>query len=160
MQQSYRIALAGNPNVGKSTVFNALTGLHQHTGNWPGKTVSCTEGCYTYRGTEYHLIDIPGAYSLSAHSAEEESARDLLMFSRPDATVVVCDATAVERGMNLLLQITELTPRVILCINLMDEARRKHIRIDLKASRAAGRACGRHIRAQRTGSPGCFGCCG
>ena len=129
MQQSYRIALAGNPNVGKSTVFNALTGLHQHTGNWPGKTVSCAEGCYTYHSAEYRLIDIPGAYSLSAHSAEEESARDLLMFSHPDAVIVVCDATSVERGMNLLLQITELTSRVILCINLMDEAKKKHITI-------------------------------
>ena len=129
MQKNYRIALAGNPNVGKSTVFNALTGLNQHTGNWPGKTVSCAEGCYTFHGAEYQLVDIPGAYSLSAHSAEEEAARDLLIFSQPDAVIVVCDATAVERGLNLLLQVMELTSRVILCINLMDEAKKKHISV-------------------------------
>jgi len=129
MQKKYRIALAGNPNVGKSTVFNALTGLKQHTGNWPGKTVCCAEGFYTYHDADYSLIDIPGAYSLSAHSAEEEAARDLLMFSETDAIIVVCDATAIERGLNLLLQITELSDRVILCINLMDEAKKKHISI-------------------------------
>lgn len=131
------IALAGNPNVGKSTVFNGLTGLHQHTGNWPGKTVSNAQGsCHTDR-YEYLLVDIPGTYSLMAHSAEEEVARDFLCFGAPDAVVVVCDATCLERNLNLVLQITELCDRVVVCLNLMDEAKRHgiHIRTDLLAER-------------------------
>ena len=131
------IALAGNPNVGKSTVFNALTGLHQHTGNWPGKTVGSARGVCRHRGRDYMLVDIPGAYSLTAQSAEEEVARDFLCFGGADAAVVVCDATCLERNMNLVLQILEVTSRVIVCVNLMDEARKKDIHIDLDALSAA-----------------------
>ena len=127
------IALAGNPNVGKSTVFNALTGMKQHTGNWPGKTVTSAEGVCTYGGRQYRLVDLPGTYSLMAHSAEEEVARNFLCFSAPDAVCVVCDATCLERNLNLVLQTLEITPRTVVCVNLMDEARRLHIRIDLAA---------------------------
>lgn len=125
------VALAGNPNVGKSTVFNALTGLNQHTGNWPGKTVGCTQGRFVHGGTGFALVDIPGSYSLHAHSAEEEIARDYLLFGDVDMVVVVCDASCLERNMNLALQIIELEKPVVLCVNLLDEARKKHIRVDL-----------------------------
>ena len=124
------VALAGNPNVGKSTVFNELTGLRQHTGNWPGKTVTNAQGRAVHKGKGYILVDIPGTYSLLAHSAEEEVARDFICFGEPDAVVVVCDATCLERNMNLVLQTLEITDRVVVCVNLMDEARRKNIRID------------------------------
>ena len=125
------IALAGNPNVGKSTVFNALTGLHQHTGNWPGKTVTNAQGhCSTDR-YDYLLVDIPGTYSLFPHSAEEEVARDFICFEQPDAVVVVCDATCLERNLNLALQIIETGVPAILCVNLMDEAHRRQIHINL-----------------------------
>ncbi|MGN1058792.1 MAG: FeoB small GTPase domain-containing protein, partial [Clostridia bacterium] len=127
------IALAGNPNVGKSTVFNALTGLRQHTGNWPGKTVGNAQGTYTYKNKNYVLVDIPGAYSLSPHSAEEEIARDFICFGGADATIVVCDATCLLRNLNLVLQTLEITDKAILCVNLMDEAGRRHIQIDCKA---------------------------
>ena len=127
------VALAGNPNVGKSTLFNSLTGMRQHTGNWPGKTVASARGyCTSPRGT-YELVDLPGTYSLLAHSAEEEIARDFLCFDTPDAVVVVCDATCLERNLNLVLQTIELCPTVIVCVNLMDEARRKGIHINLSA---------------------------
>ena len=125
------IALAGNPNVGKSTVFNELTNLHQHTGNWPGKTVTNAQGNCTYRGESYILVDIPGTYSLMAHSAEEEVARDFICFGNPDATVVVCDATCLERNLNLVLQTIEITSNVVVCVNLMDEAKRKKLSLDL-----------------------------
>ncbi len=124
------IALAGNPNVGKSTVFNELTGLKQHTGNWPGKTVTNAQGRCSHQGTSYILVDIPGTYSLMAHSAEEEVARDFLCFGGPDAVVVVCDATCLERNMNLVLQTLEITGKVVVCVNLMDEAERKGIRVN------------------------------
>ncbi|QXM06405.1 FeoB small GTPase domain-containing protein [Crassaminicella indica] len=127
------IALAGNPNVGKSTVFNALTGLKQHTGNWPGKTVSNTRGSYKYKNKKFVLVDLPGTYSLLANSVEEQVARDFICFGKPDATVVVTDATCLERNLNLVLQVMELTDHVILCVNLMDEAKRKGIFIDTKA---------------------------
>ena len=126
------IALAGNPNVGKSTVFNELTGLKQHTGNWPGKTVTNAQGRYLHNGRGYVMVDIPGTYSLLAHSAEEEVARDFICFGNPDAVVVVCDATCLERNMNLVLQTIEITPNVVVCVNLMDEAAKKHIRIDFE----------------------------
>jgi len=124
------IALAGNPNVGKSTVFNRLTGMRQHTGNWPGKTVELARGSYTYGEETYTLVDLPGTYSLAAHSAEEEVARDFLTGGGADCTVVVCDATCLERNLNLVLQTLELTGRVVICINLMDEAKKKGITID------------------------------
>ena len=126
------IALAGNPNVGKSTLFNALTGLKQHTGNWPGKTVANAQGRCATEKSSYVLVDIPGTYSLMAHSAEEEIARDFICFEHPDAVVVVCDATCVERNLNLVLQVIEVGVPVMVCVNLIDEAKRKHITVDIK----------------------------
>lgn len=126
------VALAGNPNVGKSTVFNALTGMNQHTGNWPGKTVAKAIGYCNSKRYSYAMVDIPGTYSLMAHSVEEEVARNFICFGEPDLVVVVCDATCLERNMNLVLQTMELSSNVIICVNLMDEAKRKKIRIDLK----------------------------
>jgi len=126
----YVVALAGNPNTGKSTVFNALTGLRQHTGNWPGKTVVRAEGVFAHAGKRIRLVDLPGTYSLQAGSADEEVARDFLLFGRPDVTIVVVDATRLERNLNLALQILEITDRVVVCLNLMDEAKRHGIAID------------------------------
>lgn len=125
------VALAGNPNVGKSTVFNSLTGMNQHTGNWPGKTVASAQGYCVTKRQSYVMVDIPGTYSLMAHSAEEEVARNFICFGAPDAVVVVCDATCLERNLNLVLQTLEISDRVVVCVNLMDEAKRKNIRIDL-----------------------------
>ena len=127
----YLVALGGNPNTGKSTVFNALTGLRQHTGNWPGKTVARAEGAFDLEGRRVKLIDLPGTYSLQAGSADEEVARDFVLFGQPDVTVVVVDATRLERNLNLVLQILEITDRVVVCLNLMDEARRHGIGIDV-----------------------------
>lgn len=127
------VALAGNPNVGKSTVFNALTGLKQHTGNWPGKTVANAQGYYERDGQGYVLVDLPGCYSLMAHSAEEEVARNFILFEKPDAVIVVCDAACLERNLNLVLQTMEITSHVIVCVNLMDEAKKKQIEVDLHA---------------------------
>jgi ferrous iron transport protein B len=124
------VALAGNPNVGKSTVFNSLTGLRQHTGNWPGKTVTRAEGGFVFGGRSYKLVDLPGTYSLLATSTDEEVARDFLLFGRPDVTVVVVDACRLERNLNLVLQVLEITDRVVLCLNLMDEAQRRGILVD------------------------------
>lgn len=125
------VALAGNPNVGKSTIFNALTGLHQHTGNWPGKTVDNAQGGFQYNQKSFLIVDLPGTYSLLAHSVEEQIARDFLCFANPDVTVVVLDATCLERNLNLALQVFEITPKVIVCLNLMDEARKKDLVIDV-----------------------------
>ncbi|MBP3493354.1 MAG: ferrous iron transport protein B [Oscillospiraceae bacterium] len=129
--EHYTVALAGNPNVGKSTLFNALTGLHQHTGNWPGKTVERAEGGYSYGGAAFTLIDLPGTYSLSADSPEEEIARDFLQRGA-DVTVVVTDAGALRRNLHLALQVRQLTDRVVLCVNLMDEAAKKGVEVDLE----------------------------
>lgn len=131
-ENQFVIALAGNPNTGKSTVFNYLTGLKQHTGNWPGKTVATARGDFKYKDSEYALIDLPGTYSLFALSQEEIVARDFICFGRPDAVIVVCDATCLERNLNLAFQIMELTDKVILCINLVDEAKKKGITINAK----------------------------
>jgi ferrous iron transport protein B len=125
------VALAGNPNVGKSTVFNALTGSNQHTGNWPGKTVECAEGRFSTKEHSYILVDLPGTYSLAAHSAEEETARDFICFGKPDAVVVVCDAACLERNLDLVLQTMEITPNVLVCVNLLDEARRRGVTVDI-----------------------------
>ena len=127
------VALAGNPNVGKSTIFNALTGLRQHTGNWPGKTVTNARGVFSHRKKEYILVDLPGTYSLISHSKEEEVTRDFLYSKTADAVLVVCDATCMERNLNLVLQILEVTSKVVVCINLMDEAHKKKIKINIKA---------------------------
>jgi len=127
---NYMVALVGNPNTGKSTVFNALTGLRQHTGNWPGKTVTRAEGGYNYSDSNYKLVDLPGTYSLMATSLDEEIARDFVLFGQPDVTVVVVDATRLERNLNLVLQVLEITDRVVVCLNLMDEAKRKGLKVD------------------------------
>lgn len=124
------IALAGNPNTGKSTVFNGLTGLNQHTGNWPGKTVTLAKGFYKHKEKHITLVDLPGTYSLLANSVEEQVARDFICFGKPNAVVVVADATCLERNLNLTLQVMEITSQVIMCLNLVDEAKRKNIQID------------------------------
>ena len=124
------VALAGNPNTGKSTVFNALTGLRQHTGNWPGKTVTRAEGGFEYGDNKYKMVDLPGTYSLLATSLDEEIARDFILFGQPDVTVVVVDATRLERNLNLVLQVLEITHRVVICLNLIDEADRHNVKVD------------------------------
>lgn len=125
------IALAGNPNVGKSSIFNELTGMRQHTGNWPGKTVDLAQGYVQHKNQGYVLVDLPGTYSLMAHSQEEEVARDFIQSKDSEATIVVCDATSLERNLNLVLQIMQITPKVVVCVNLLDEAKKKKISIDL-----------------------------
>jgi ferrous iron transport protein B len=129
-QFDFVVALAGNPNTGKSTVFNALTGLRQHTGNWPGKTVTRAEGGFDYGNKRFKIVDLPGTYSLLSTSTDEEVARDFILFGQPDVTVIVVDATRLERNLNLVLQVLEITDRAVLCLNLMDEARRHSIEID------------------------------
>ena len=131
--EQYTAALAGNPNVGKSTVFNALTGMHQHTGNWPGKTVEVAEGAYVWRGASFRLVDLPGTYSLRADSPEEELARDFICGGDADVTVVVADATCLRRNLHLAVQLRSRTPRLVLCLNLMDEARKKGVTVDTEA---------------------------
>ena len=129
---NYTIALAGNPNVGKSTIFNGLTGLHQHTGNWPGKTVENASGICSFKNQNYLLVDLPGTYSLMSHSEEEEIARNFICFGKSNALLIVVDATCLERNLNLVYQALEITPNVILCVNLLDEAKRKGIDVNLK----------------------------
>ncbi|MBI5768791.1 MAG: 50S ribosome-binding GTPase [Verrucomicrobia bacterium] len=126
----YVVALAGNPNTGKSTVFNSLTGLRQHTGNWPGKTVARAEGGFDYAGKRFKLVDLPGTYSLLSTSPDEEIARNFILFGQPDVTIVVADATRLERNLNLVLQVLEITGRAVLCLNLVDEAKRHGIAVD------------------------------
>src|SRR5690554_2022597 len=125
------IGLAGNPNTGKSTLFNHLTGLKQHTGNWPGKTVANAKGYFSYNENDYMLVDLPGTYSLFINSQEEEIARDFICFGNPKITLVLVDGTSLERNLNLVLQIMEATDNVIMCINLMDEVEKKGISIDI-----------------------------
>jgi Fe2+ transport system protein B len=129
----FMIALAGNPNTGKSTVFNALTGLRQHTGNWPGKTVSRAEGGFIYKDQKYKIVDLPGTYSLLSTSTDEEVARDFLLFGQPDVTVIVADAYRLERNLNLVLQVLEITDRAVVCLNLIDEAKRHNLTVDERA---------------------------
>jgi ferrous iron transport protein B len=129
----YVLALMGNPNTGKSTVFNALTGLRQHTGNWTGKTVTRMEGAFEFDGRRYKIVDLPGTYSLLSASVDEEVARDFVLFTKPDAVIVVVDATVLERNLNLVLQVLEITDRVVVCLNLIDEAERKGIEVDHRA---------------------------
>ena len=112
----YVVALAGNPNTGKSTVFNYLTGLRQHTGNWPGKTVTRAEGGFEYNQKKFKIVDLPGTYSLLSTSTDEEVARDFILFGQPDVTVIVVDATRIERNLNLVLQILEITDRAVVCL--------------------------------------------
>lgn len=127
------IALAGNPNTGKSSIFNALTGLRQHVGNWAGKTVTRAEGAFSFGGERYKLVDLPGTYSLLSSSQDEEISRNFLLFGQPDCTVVVVDATALERNLNLVLQVLEITDKVVVCVNLMDEAERKGLEVDVRS---------------------------
>jgi ferrous iron transport protein B len=127
------IALAGNPNTGKSTVFNALTGLRQHTGNWPGKTVTRAEGAFEYNQKKFKLIDLPGTYSLMSRSEDEEVARNFILFGKPNVTIIVVDASRLERNLNLTLQILEITNNAVLCLNLMDEAQKNNIQIDTRS---------------------------
>lgn len=131
-QFDFVVALAGNPNTGKSTVFNALTGLRQHTGNWPGKTVTRAEGGFVYGNKRFKLVDLPGTYSLLSTSTDEEVARDFILFGQPDVTVIVVDATRLERNLNLVLQVLEITDRAVVCLNLMDEAKRHNIDVDAR----------------------------
>ena len=126
----YVVALAGNPNTGKSTIFNALTGLRQHTGNWPGKTVTRAEGGFEFGSHRYKIVDLPGTYSLLSTSLDEEVARNFILFGQPDVTIIVADATRLERNLNLVLQVLEITDRAVLALNLMDEARRHGITVD------------------------------
>ncbi|MDQ3652528.1 MAG: 50S ribosome-binding GTPase [Acidobacteriota bacterium] len=129
----YVVALMGNPNTGKSTIFNSLTGLRQHVGNWPGKTVARAEGAFNYNNKKFKMVDLPGTYSLLSTSVDEEVARDFVLFGRPDVTIVVADATRLERNLSLTMQVLEITDRAVVALNLIDEARRHGIEVDERA---------------------------
>jgi ferrous iron transport protein B len=129
-QADFVVALAGNPNTGKSTVFNSLTGLRQHTGNWPGKTIARAEGGFSLNGRRYKLVDLPGTYSLLSATEDEQVARDFILFGRPDVTVVVLDPMRLERNLNLALQVLQITEKAVVCVNLMDEARAHGLSVD------------------------------
>ena len=132
MSETYRVALAGNPNTGKSTLFNTLTGLRQHTGNWAGKTVGLAQGDFDFKNKQYQMIDLPGTYSLYSNSTDEEIARNYILFEKPDLTIVIVDATSLERNLNLALQVLEITKKVVICINLIDEAEKQGIKVNEK----------------------------
>ena len=150
----YVVALAGNPNTGKSTVFNALTGLRQHTGNWPGKTVARAEGGFSYADNRYKLVDLPGTYSLLSTSLDEEVARDFILFGQPDVTIIVVDAARLERNLNLALQVLEITDRAVVCLNLMDEAKRRGLIVDeRRLARDLGIPVVPTVARQKTGIP-------
>ena len=129
-REDFTVALAGNPNTGKSTVFNALTGLRQHTGNWPGKTIARAEGAFSLGGKTFRLVDLPGTYSLLSATADEDVARNFILFGRPDVTVVVLDPLRLERNLNLALQVLTITDRAVVCVNLMDEAEAHGVQVD------------------------------
>lgn len=131
-QVNFTVALAGNPNTGKSTIFNSLTGLRQHVGNWAGKTVARAEGAFNLDGKKFKIVDLPGTYSLLSTSVDEEIARDFVLFGKPDVTVVVADATRLERSLHLVLQILEITNKVVVALNLIDEARRNDLTVDIR----------------------------
>lgn len=131
-QADYVVALAGNPNTGKSTVFNALTGLRQHTGNWPGKTIARAEGAFSLNDKRFKIVDLPGTYSLLSATEDESVARDFILFGRPDVTVVVVDAMRLERNLNLALQVFQITEKAVLCVNLIDEAKAHGITVDAR----------------------------
>lgn len=150
----YVVALAGNPNTGKSTVFNALTGLRQHTGNWPGKTVTRAEGGFSYADNRYKMVDLPGTYSLLSTSLDEEVARDFILFGQPDVTIIVVDASRLERNLNLALQVLEITDRAVICLNLVDEAKRHGITVnERRLSRDLGVPVVPTVARQKDGIP-------
>lgn len=152
MNNELTVALAGNPNVGKSTIFNALTGMHQHTGNWTGKTVETAAGYFKTENHRFRLVDLPGTYSLMPHSPEEAVARDFIVNNKPDAVIVVCDATTLARNLTLVLQAISVSARVLVCVNLLDEADKKGIKINLKAleERLNTSVVGTNARDKRT----------
>ena len=132
MDKQFTVALAGNPNVGKSTIFNALTGMKQHTGNWTGKTVETAAGYFKTDKNNYRLVDLPGTYSLIPHSLEEKVARDFIISKKPDVVIIVCDATTLCRNLTLVLQTIAVSQRALVCVNLLDEAKKNGIEINLK----------------------------